>query len=254
MDNNKINSIKTHEIIDKIIIVLKATGMWQIEEQSYFRKLGKKLVVFTVGLSFTISLIFGAVISDDRNEAIFLLSIGISSALMDVKLAYVLWKKEEITTFLNRICTQVVRRKEELNEINKKLNSFAKLAYTAMITTSVSVSFFIVLTLPVFSAERRLPVNVAFPFDWKNCLLFYWMGHTFVISGVVCVTIATYFTIVYLYIMLNCSLKYQVLANEFRNMDLANVAIINDFPIKMQEKLHLQALIRLIEKHRELYG
>lgn len=247
------DGIKTHALIYQIIALLKLLGIWHGEEDSQFKKLAKTIITVTVCMSFTMSLAFGAVLSDNRNEVIFLAAASIASALMNVKLTYVLWKKEEIMEFLNKISVYSLARRAQFDEINKKLNKFARLGYISIITLSLSILIFIVLSLPIFSTERRLPLNVAFPLDWKNSTLFYCLGYTFVLTGVIYAMVVTFFTIVYLYIMINCSVKYQVLANEFRNLNATAIIIQSGALIKMQEKSNLQTLIQLIKVHQKLY-
>lgn len=56
-----------------------------------------------------------------------------------------------------------------------------------------AILLFIILSLPLFSIERRLPLNIWFPSDWRNSEIGYWMAYTFVIIGVIFAMVATFF-------------------------------------------------------------
>ncbi len=257
-EDTEMETIKPHKIIYRIIALLRAFGVWETDSQSNFRKLLKKFTLLIFTVTFCTSLALGAIDSVDRNEAIFLVASSIAFGLVNVKLSYILWKKKDLDKFLNRICVHTVEREEEFIKINKKLNNFANVAYTAMAAMSSSITVLIVSSMPFFSAERRLAVNIKFPFDWKTNALFHWCGWFFIAVALMYASLVTYFTIVYLYIMLNCSVKYQVLGDEIRNVNRAkDLAIQNKVyssysSMKELDKLRFRDLKKIIAKHQKL--
>lgn len=89
--------IETHQQL----AMLKIFGMWYKDAESVYLKVGKKLIISMLSVSFCASLASGAYLSEDINESIFLSSATVASALLVVKLSYILSKQNEVDEFLN---------------------------------------------------------------------------------------------------------------------------------------------------------
>lgn len=239
--------IEIHPIIGHVIKVLQLFGMWHKDDESFYRKMAKKTINSTILLSLFASLASGAYLSKDMNESVYLSAATVASALLVVKLSYILSKQNQIHQFLNEICVHTVTDAEEFDEINIKLNNFARFGYMNMLSMVVAIFLFTILSLPFFSSEKRLPLNVGFPLDWKESLLGYWLAHTFVITAVVFAVVVTFFTIVYWYIMFNCSINYKILGNRLRKFGSRTSVKSSE---KAKQNLIVKDLINLIETHQ----
>lgn len=197
--------IKPRAIIGQILLFLQTLCLWPSENDLIFRKIVKFVQVII--LVFFVTLLgAGAALSDNMNEAISLASTSIGAFLMLVKLTYVLSKKKEVLTFLQDICEHSVVDYNEFTEIDKKLDNFAIFGYCNLLSMFLSVSGFIIISLPVFSSERRLPLNIAFPWDWKTSDVAFWTAFLIAILGVtICGTkYHIMFHIYHIYTKLNC--------------------------------------------------
>ncbi len=247
--------IKPHRIISRIIGLLSFCGLWEDDNQFIVIKLMKRLVYFVISLSFCVSLFSGSYMSDDYNESFFLTAAGIGGILQFVKLIYVLNKKDQIASFLNDICFHSLSDLDEFNEIQEKLNNFAKFGYANILITTIGVLAFHIVTLPIFSTEVALPLSIEFPLDWKNNRINYWLAHSFIAIGIVIAAIAYFFTMVYWYIMFNCSIKYKILGNQFRKLGQStsptNVCKIENSPKETEESFS-QRFIELVKIHQNI--
>ncbi len=231
-------TIKSHPIINHIIKVLQMFGVWQKDNESVYLTMLKKTISLIILVSLFASLSSGVYISEDMNESIYLSAATVASALMVIKLVYVLSKQKEVHKFLNEICVHSVVDVEEQDAITVKLNNFARFGYINVFSMLLSILLFIILSLPFFSSEKRLPLNIGFPLDWKNSAIGYWLAHTFVITAVILAMIVTFFTIIYWYIMFNCSIQYKLLGNRLRQFGSRKVVV--------------EDLVHLIKTHRNI--
>ncbi|XP_037028512.1 odorant receptor 94b-like [Bradysia coprophila] len=241
-------TIRAHPIISQVITVLQIFGMWHKDEESTFSKIGKKMINSIMLVSLFASLSSGAYLSGDMNESVYLSAATVASALLVVKLGYILSKQHEINEFLNDICVHSIEDVNEFDEINIKLENFAKFGYINVFSMLLAIFLFIILSLPFFSSERRLPLNVGFPLDWKNSIVGYCLAHTFVVAAVIFAMVVTFFTIIYWYVMFNCSIKYQLLGNSLRKLGSKNSAAKNVF----DKQETVEDLKKLIESHRNI--
>lgn len=251
----KMYKIKAHSIISHVITVLQIFGMWHRNDESVYSRTSKKIINLTILVSLFASLASGAFLSEDMNESIYLSAATVASALMVVKLCYVLSKQKEVSEFLNEICVHSITDMKEFDEINLKLNNFAKFGYVNIFSMSIAILLFIILSLPVFASEIRLPLNVGFPLDWKTSLLSYWLAHSFVITAVVLAMVVTFFTVIYWYIMLNCSIKYEILGNKLRQIGtrtVMNISIKQNGYATDNHNINDEDLINLIKSHRSI--
>lgn len=253
-NSTKMYKIEVHPIIDHIIKVLQLFGLWRRNDNSFCLK-SVEMIQKIFGLitvpSLSASLTLGAYMSDDMNETVYLSATMVASALMSVKLIYVIVKQTEIRKFLNEICVHSVTDVKEFDEINVELNNFAKFGYANIFSMALSISLFIIFSLPFFSTERRLPLNVGIPFDWRNSTISYALAHSFIVIAVVFATIVTFYTIIYWYIMFNCSIKYKLLGNRLRQLGEQTT---NEKTLCQQEERNfvVKELIELIKIHRHI--
>lgn len=247
----EVHIIKPHRIITQIIAVFKCFGMWERDNQFLIIKLLKRLIHFLISASLCFSLFSGSYLSDDYNESFFLTAAGIGSLLQVVKLIYVLTKRDQISSFLDDIS---VTDLEEFSDMQQSLNNFAKFGYVYIFILVIGVVGFYIITLPVFSTDLALPLNIGFPLDWRNNRLNYWLAHSFIAIGLLMAAVAYFFTIVYWYIMFNCSIKYKILGNQFRTLGRTTSTFVckKDISPKEQQEHFSQRFVELITAHQKI--
>lgn len=246
--------IKIHERINQIVKIFHLFGMWQNEDEStVFQQMGRKIIYLIFQMSIALSLIAGGILSDDKNESVHLIAMGIAVLVIVVKLTYILWKKEKILEFILEIGAQSVKGHEEFITINKKVNSIMNFLFGIILMTCLSATTLAMCSLPVFSSERKLPFHIWFPLDWKNNTFAYWVTFTFLSIGMITTTIVMLLNGIIWYLMLNCAIKYQILQNQLRNLGSTKQTIRQrKISEAEKEKLFLQELIALIKNHQNI--
>lgn len=245
--------IKPHPVIGHVITSLTLFGMWHRDDESVYLAIAKKVIYTIILVAFFASLGTGAFLAEDMNESISLSAAAVCTALMVVKLFYVLSKQKEVQEFLNDICVHSVTDVEEFDEITVQLNNFGKFGYANVCSMFVSIFLIIALSLAFFPSEKQLPLNIGFPLDWKRSVWEYWVAHTFVIISLVTAMVVTFFTIIYWNIMYNCSIKYKILGNKFRRFGSDSMNTEKNMLSTVEKRRLIVAdLINLIKTHRRI--
>ncbi|XP_037040269.1 odorant receptor 94a-like [Bradysia coprophila] len=212
------HSIKIHKLIAVIIAFLHRYDFWhQGDKPATARQLKTKSFYCIYYFMSVIATSMGAIKNEKVEQTIFLTEVSIGVAVDVVKLWILIWKQNEIQGLLKRICEFEVRNDEDYNAYNDKLGRFVKFLIVFLIAVFVC-SFIQSVFIPAFGSEKILFFEIAFPLDYRNNEVAFWMATVFLFTETVLTIIAVFFSILIWYLLLNCSLRYEVLASEMRNM------------------------------------
>lgn len=229
-------------------------GVWSSGNEKTVREKTLKFFYtfyFPLGI---LSLITGAIATDDTSESIFLTQISINCVVLQSKLLYLVWRKSEIQEMLSRVCCYNVHDHEELTLINDKLGKL--LTFSAIVFGSVYFSEFTsVVIVPIqFHNENKLFFSIGFPLDWRNDKFAYWSADIFLATHMIIVTIALLFSVIVWYLMANCGLRYKVLGQQIRRIGGGITSAEGGKANKRQisDRLYLRDLSDVIESHKNL--
>lgn len=243
-------------LIQRIIGVYYAFGIWKNDNGSKLRKFVRVMVFLFCTISYPIALAGGGLITNDLGDSIFLLTLGIMVAVLEFKGFYVFFKQDKILTLLNATCIQYVPNNEHLlRKVNKTLNIFKKCC-VIFIVLSVGVTLTImILSSPLIT--QKLPFNIWFPLDYKRSHAAHWIAHCFVLINEMFVILVSLLSSITWYVMLNCSIKYEILGYRFKNFGVpGGLSMDHQIISKVKEDLFENELIKCIQMHQQLekYG
>lgn len=89
---------------------------------------------------------------------------------------YALWKKDEILDFVRKMGVHSIKDPDDYKKTNNNIKVFIKLSTTFHVIIIFGLLTLAVTSTPIFSSERRLPLNVFIPFDSRNNLILYWIA------------------------------------------------------------------------------
>ncbi|XP_037040293.1 odorant receptor 43a-like [Bradysia coprophila] len=149
---------------------------------------------------------------------------------------------------LNRICVFTIRNDEDFAFFNVKVEKFIKFAIVFACATIAGVLGCIVF--PFVGNEKSLILDIAFPLDWRNSEIGFWMAYIFFVTGLVLTLPAMAFSVLIWYLLLHCSLRYNVLGSEISNMGRAtgNVKLLE----KERQAIFKRNIVALIDAHLHL--
>lgn len=238
--------------INNIFFLFYRVGIWH--RGNGIIETGIKLFYSIYHLFFSISLMAGAITSNHKNEKIFSAEAAISITLLTMKIFYLIWRKKDILEILTRIGVYSFEDYEEFTLATNKLKKFMKFVVVLVIT--VVAGGYIAVFLPIFRTERKMFLKIAFPLDWKNDDVAFWIAIAFLFGGNTLSLIASFFSVIIWYVMLNCALRYEILGGQMRNMGViktshatANTNKISD--LEKQEKFR-RDLIATIVAHQHI--
>jgi len=235
-----------------MISVFYFIGLWNGDHFTARRKLATNLWFIGIYGLFTISTVGGAFQCDDDGESKYLANVSIITFVTTVRSYYLLWKKDEILEFIHTFGAHSIKNNEDFKRVNKKVNKFVQFICFFEVMVAVGIVSTIVLALPIVCNEKRLPLNVYIPFDWKENEVIYWM--TYLISSyqmMLSVALALFNFIIW-YLMMSCGIKYQLLGNEFREMGFVHGESVRNIIVARNQELFLKELLEQIKYHRHL--
>lgn len=186
--------VRVHRRINQITELFIFIGLWHHGNDATVKEMWLQLIYFFYYLVFPILLFGGAIITADSNEIIILIEAQILTTVLLINLMYVIGRKSEILELLHEMCVHFVDDREEFIRIKEKLDKIMK--FIVFWVTASVVAIFAELIAPVVSDDRKLFFNIAFPWDWKNDTISYWIAYSFIFTEGVITLFAILFSVI----------------------------------------------------------
>lgn len=248
-------TIEVHSRIDQILSMFYFIGLWyDPNRHTIFKRI---LSIWHVALYayYPFSLVIGAYQSDNDTETMYLIVMTIVAGVGAVRLYYFVLNKDEILNFIRKLGVHRWNDSEEkFQQVNKKINFFIRFATYYEVMSTGAVMSLIIIALPIFSAEKRLPFNIYIPLDWRNNELHYWIIYAYVTYDALMAVVCTFFNVIIWYLMMGLVLEYEILGSEFKNVGWITKSTTESISPTFSdgEDLFFAELISLIKKHRNL--
>ncbi|XP_037041485.1 odorant receptor 23a-like [Bradysia coprophila] len=210
-------SYKIQSGINDVITFFYRIGFWHRGPNASLRQLTMKLFYCILYSQFSVSLVGGAIINNSIGESIFLLESSIIATVFFAKLCFLMWKQNEISEFLNEICIFRIRYDEDFVRVDVKLRKFMTFVKVVVLVTLVACVLEGIL-IPIIKSGKYLFYKIAFPWDWRTNDIAYSAAVIFVFIEIIMSLAAFLFSTIIWYILLNCSVRYEVLGNELRKI------------------------------------
>ncbi|XP_037051440.1 odorant receptor 23a-like [Bradysia coprophila] len=241
---------RIHKFIAQMISLFRRMGLWHGEDRPTVRQLVLKSFYCIYYLSFMISLSMGSYKAESVDETIFLAETALICAVLNIKNWMFLWKQTEIVEFLDRICVFTIRDEEGLAFFNDKVERFINFLKMCVYGTMCATLGCVVV--PFLGSKKSLLVNIAFPLDWKNSEIGFWMAYIFIVTEYVIEILAITFSVIIWYLLLHCSIRYRILGMEMKNMGRTAGKV--KMSVNEQQAIFYQDLQASIEGHLHLKG
>lgn len=239
--------VHIHPLIQHIIQLNYNFGLWQEEDAPLVRKIARTVVYVLFSIGFVVSLLGGSLITEDHHESLFLLTLGLIVSVLNFKTFLNYSRANDVLAILQAICTHSIENGDSdqlLQNINRKLNFFKNCSFLFLALIVTIVLTFLMLFFPAFLTKKQLPFNIWFPLDWKESSIAHWMAYLYIIFCLIFNSFICLLTLIVWYIMLNCSIKYEVLGDRFSHFG----AIVKDKNIIKSSVSESIKLIRMFQQ------
>lgn len=240
-------------VIQRIIDFYYALGVWRNDDESVPRNFTRISIFLFCAISYPVALLGGCLVSSELRDLIFLLTLGIGITIIEFKGCFLFFKQNKILTLINATCNLSVPNNERLlHKVKKKLNIFKKCCVIFIVLSLVLTLSIIIVSSPLIS--NKLQFNIWFPLDYKTSRAAHWIVHFFFFINELFVMQVSLLSSIMWYVLLNCSIKYDVLGYRFKNVGVA-VKLDNHKKAKNRD-LYESELIECIGLHKQLakYG
>ncbi len=241
---NKMYKLEVDPTLCRMMEIYRRAGIWRNEDESDFRKSCMRILYFLQYFSFPVYVLVGAYnayLSDDTNQLIFLVEVGIAALITWLKSAYLLWRKDEISNFLYdpivTHCTENYGESLIAKQKIRKVAAFIKIYTWMLVGMEITV-----LSLPIFTSNNRmLPMFIRFDLESDYDLILYWLAYLCGAVGCVFSLIYTTLLLFIWYILYNYSIEYKLQGHRFRSIGTTT------------SNTYHQELIHLIRAHNKLF-
>lgn len=220
--------------ISHLLTSFQYFGLWDVDKP--FWSTTAKLFLLTFYASFPISIAAGAIGNSDVYESIYLADAAITISVQIVRIYYIIWWKREILTFVQRVGSCNIENNDECHRVNDKMEKFVKFAL--WIVVAMLIVFVLALGYYAIASERKLSFNIALPWDYKNTKFGYWTAFSYFTVEVMASAVIVSLNIIIYYLMLNYSIKYELLGNQLMRLG------------RITQHLFLKDLIVAIKTHQ----
>lgn len=268
----KMYKLSIHPTFGRIIALFYEFIFWQNDEVFTLRNKRRKLIYLLNIILFQMLIVICARISDDKSESLFLAQVEISALVMTVKLIFLLWNKDTVLLFLSdSIVTHHISEYAVFVQVNDKLKKFMRYVHVYIATMALAATVLILSPLPIISSDKKLPLFIVYSLDWKFSELIYWIIYSLLALQIVLIFVVNLLTVIIWYVMLNCSIKYQILGEQLMNLDIKTATCVelekmnSDIELstvendgmenisKVECDLFYQDLIKLAESHQNIF-
>ncbi|XP_037025628.1 odorant receptor 94a-like [Bradysia coprophila] len=245
--------IKINKVIAQMICLFYLMGFWHRSDKPTARELRFKLFYCIYYSLFILSFMVGAIRSEKMDSTIFLTEVSVTALVYGAKLGILIWKQKQIIDLLNRVCQFSIRDDYGYVLFKDKLKGFITFLICFEIAVAVG-AVLSVLVLPFFGSEKTLFFEIAFPLDWRNNDVAFCVVTVFIFIGIMVTIFVLLFTILIWYLLLNCSLRYEILGQELKNMGQIAADDISKISEKQLHNNFFQSLKESINTHVHLRG
>jgi len=211
------HSTRIHGVIGLIISLFYRMGIWHRGDKPTVKEMRIKLFYCVYHSLLVLTLVVGTITNGDKDQSIFLAEVAIGNAVVCVKLWLFIWKQNEILDLLNRVCVFSIRNNDDHNRFDDRVRSLMKFVIVFVMNTTFA-GFVTSTVLPFLGDEKTFFFEIAFPLDYRNSDIAFWMAFVFLFIGTVLTAVTLTFAAIIWYLLFMCSLRYEVLGSELRNM------------------------------------
>nr|QGW45425.1 odorant receptor 52 [Bradysia odoriphaga] len=248
--------IKVHRTVKRIISLFYYIGFWHRRDEETARERKLQLLYLFYFCLFPLLLAAGAVTTGNQSEKTFLIEVTTITSVLQLKLWYIIWKREEILEHLNQICDYRIVDREAFTEISKKLTDLMKFVKIFLATTYIC-AVHVALVAPFLGTERKPFFNIPFPSDWKDTEFAFWTRFFFIATQQFLSANLVLFGAIVWYLMANCAWQYEVLGQRISKMGEMRTTVeesTDERPITDTERdnLYCRDLIEIIKSHNHV--
>lgn len=244
----KMHSVRIHKVIGWMISLFYLIGIWHRGDKPTVKEMRIQFLYSIYCLLIFPSFIVGAIKNDNKGEWIFLAELSIGAVVVVVKLWILIWKQNEIRDLLNIVCVLSIQNDNDHKHFNNRIEEFIKYSSVFLIA-SVVAGVLSSVVLSVLGDEKSLFLEIAFPLDYRNSEIAFWIATIFLFNEYLLYLITAIFTVIIWYLLVVCALRYEVLGSELKNMGRTSVNEDRQETDTQMHKNYFENLTTSIDAH-----
>lgn len=160
---------RTMELFHTVLIFLS-------DEATFYQKFARNVLFTLFAFSFPITIFIGAVLNENKYEALYLETLSVLAVILSMKAYYAYSKKKDFILFYNKLCVHSVSDENEFFQIRETLTSFRNFSISIYSLGVTSLASLMIACL----YENALPIKLWFPYSQENKICF-WIAYCYVV-------------------------------------------------------------------------
>lgn len=235
-------------MVKRVLGIYYRVGFWHQGEIATNRELSVKIFYSIYLFLFLFSIAIGAIVNENRDVAIYLGEVAILYLVFVSKLFILMWQQKKVEALLNRTCVFPIYDDGDLDMFHRKLSSFTKFGNALLFNTMLCICCEVAI-YPFYGSKKTLALELAFPLDWREDEFSFWIGNLFMLIGAMLALAAISFGVITSYLLLVCSLRYDLLGSNMRKAGQRSTGKILNHE---KQQLYGHNLITSIKEHLNL--
>lgn len=201
----------SNRLINFAIFIFHIFGLWPREHSTIiYTVMGYSFhIFFTAG--WTVAKCIGTSMLQERSDLILLGPSTLYCILSVLRIFILMYNFDNIRKSFIQI-RDFELNDQELRYIQQKIATFSKssIAYVMFLSGSLGSA---ILT-PFFEPEPVMPIPIWFPLDYKNNVLYFWIGYWFSFLAILALVVLDSFSPIFIwFLMYGNALKLKLLSN-----------------------------------------
>lgn len=216
-------------------------GLWPRDNSTIYFKIYGVSVFFTFYPVYAVAIALGAVVAENFAEKMFLVMCTMSGCCLMLKIIHFYRNREDIQKLFHEMDDYTVDDQIQYDEINRKIRKFIE--FKAIMFRVFYYGVCLQLLVPFIMQENIFAIKIWVPIDWTHNNIAFWIINVYTLICIQFYVVAVELSVIVWYLMLNFSIKYEMLGYQLMNLGKS------DDGCSVQFKTNL---VNCIESHRKI--
>lgn len=206
----------SNSLINFSILTFHIFGVWPRSHSTVVYTIMGYLFHILFSAGWTTAKCIGTAMLGKRSDLILLGPSSLYCIMSTIRIFIVMYNFENIKKSYDQI-TEFAVNDDEFEAIRKKIKIFARnsVFYVVFLFSALGSA----VVEPFFSQEPVMPVPIWFPLDYKNNIIFFWIGYWFSFLGILSLVVLDSFLPIFIWFLIYANaLKLKMLGNRISRL------------------------------------
>lgn len=240
----------SNSLINFSILAFNIFGVWPRNHSTViYTIIGYAFhILFSAG--WTVAKCIGTTMLEKRSDLILLGPSSLYCCMSTLRIFIVMYNFKNIKRNYDKIIGFEVNT-EEFEDTQIKIKRFSRnsVAYVVFLFSALGSAVF----EPFFKKERMMPIPIWFPLDYRNNIMYFWIGYWFSFFGILSLVVLDSFIPIFIWFLIySNALKLKMLGNRISKLGYDTTRENNRLVEKKDHQKTYWSLYGYIKLHKQI--